>query len=586
MPQRIRGTGLSANSGPVLSSGRIMTEGGFGARTVLWVCALAATLAGPVAHAQQARITLLHTSDVHGNVLPWDDFRNEPGDGSLAQIATLVRQIRAEVDHPVLLLDSGDTIQGTPLEQFAHVRWGEPSPTIAAMNLMGYDAMAVGNHEFNFGLEVLRRAERQADFPFLSANTVSSTDGRPAFPEHMIVKAGDVRVGIIGLVTPNIPGWERPENYSGLAFRAMDEVAREQVRRLRDTEGCDLVVVLAHTGFETDLSNNSSTDTAYENFGERLSRVPGIDVLLTGHTHNDISPRELNGVIVSQPRARGRVLTRIDLELERGADSWQIASWQGANIKSAGAAADPEISETFAELHRRVATTLDGPAGETTQPVSVADCRLRDCAALDLIHQVQLAASHADLSLASLLSQHTPDLAAGPVTWRWIYAFYVYPNTLVKVEVTGEQVLDLLEHSARFYTGLECSVDGHCTVLTDTAIPHYNVDTMAGVSYRVDPTRPVGERVQDVRIGGLPIGLHDHFTLVCNNYRAAGGGGYPHLAGADQLWQSSAEMTDLIGDFIARSGPWQPEVDDNWWLGPLVIAERPVAATHSTGADR
>ena len=136
--------------------------------TILIVgCASAITLVSAHAAAQHQRLTLLHTSDLHGSVLPWDDFQNQPADGSLAQVSTLVREIREEVEDPVLLFDSGDTIQGTPFEQFPHVRWSEPSPTITAMNHIGYDAMAVGNHEYNIGLGDLRRADEQADFPFL-----------------------------------------------------------------------------------------------------------------------------------------------------------------------------------------------------------------------------------------------------------------------------------------------------------------------------------------------------------------------------------------------------------------------------------
>ncbi len=334
-----------------------------------------------------------------------------------------------------MLFDSGDTIQGTPFEQFPHVRWSEPSPTIAAMNLIGYDAMAVGNHEFNFGLEVLRRAEDQAEFPFLSANTIDLATDEPAFPTHMVIEADEIRIGVVGLVTPNIPGWEQPEHYRGLAFLPMDEVAREQIRLLRDAEGCDLVVVLAHTGFERDLDDGAASGTEIEDFGWRLAQIPGIDVLLTGHTHQDIPPRDLHGTIVSQPRARAHLLTRIDLELELRDGDWQIASWEGRNLTLDGVTPDPVIAGTMAELHERVAEALDGPVGLVGEPVSVAGCRLHDCAALDLIHQVQLEASGADLSLASLLTDRTPDLPAGPVTWRWIYAFYVYPNTLVKVAV-------------------------------------------------------------------------------------------------------------------------------------------------------
>ncbi len=548
--------------------------------TILIVgCASAITLASPHAAAQHQRLTLLHTSDLHGSVLPWDDFQNQPSDGSLAQVSTLVAQIRDEVDHPVLVFDSGDTIQGTPFEQFPHVRWSEPSPTITAMNRIGYDAMAVGNHEFNFGLDVLRRAEHQADFPFLSANTINKADGQPAFPANMVIEAGDLKVGVIGLVTPNIPGWERPEHYRGLVFEPMDESAREQVRLLREDQGCDLVILLAHTGFERGFDGGASSGTEVENFASRLSEVPGVDLILTGHTHKDIPPRLLNGAIVSQPRARARLLTRIDLTLEQEDDTWRIASWEGLNLPLKSIPPDPEIQQPMAELHHRVVAALEGPVGTVSDPISVVGCRLGDCAALDLIHQVQLEASGADVSLASLLTDRTPALPAGAVTWRWIYSFYVYPNTLVKVAVTGAEIKDILEHAARYYSGLECDATGGCTLLTDASVPHYNVDTMAGVSYRVDPTQPVGHRVRNLRIRGRVIDLHQRFTLVCNNYRAAGGGGYPHLAEADPVWRSSDEMTDLIGDFIERSGTWQPEVDNNWWIGPALTAERAQAAT-------
>ncbi len=548
--------------------------------TILIVgCASVTTLTPQYAAAQHQRLTLLHTSDLHGSVLPWDDFRNRPADGSLAQVATLVEEIRHEGDGTVLVLDSGDTIQGTPLEQFPHVRWSEPSPTIATMNLIGYDAMAVGNHEFNFGLEVLRRAEEQADFPFLSANTIAETTGTPAFQTHMVIKAGDIRVGVIGMVTPNIPGWERPEHYRGLIFRPMDEVAREQVRLLRDKEDCDLIVLLAHTGFEKDLDDGASSGTEHEDFAWRLAQIPGVDVLLTGHTHRDIPPRKVGGAIVSQPRARARLLTRIDLDFEHGTDGWRIASWEGRNLPLIDVVPDETIKASMAELHHRVAKALDGPVGNVTEALSVAGCRLRDCAALDLIHRVQLEASGADLSLASLLTDRTPDLSAGPVTWRWIYAFYVYPNTLVKVAVSGAEIKDILEHAARYYDGLDCASNTGCTLLTDATIPHYNVDTMAGVSYRLDPTREVGHRVRDMRIQGHAVDLHQVFTLVCNNYRAAGGGGYPHLAETEVVWQSSDEMTDLIGDFIARNGSWQPEIDNNWWIAPALTTESTTVVT-------
>jgi len=523
---------------------------------------------------QTAELTILHTSDLHGAVLPFNDFTNRASDrGSLAQVATLVEGIRENAAHPVLLLDSGDTLQGTPLEQFVHVRWGEPSPTIDAMNRIGYQAMAVGNHEFNFGLEALRRAERQADFPFLSANTVTVGSGRPAFPPYVVLEAGELRIGVLGLTTPNIPGWEQARNYAGLAFEPMDAAARRWVPVLRGKEDCDVVVVLAHTGFEVDPATGEANGTDHENFAWRLTAVPGIDVLLTGHTHDDIPPRLVRGVIVSQPQARARLLTRIDLSLERTGNRWKITRWSGVNLPTGAGPADAGILAAAEPAHRRVVAALDSAVGEVTAAVAVDRCRVEDCAAVDLLHAVQLDASGADLSLAALLNAHAPRLVPGPVTWRWIQAFYPYPNTLLAVRLKGSQVIDILEHSARFYDGLSCPSDGGCTVLTDASIPTYNVDTMAGLQYRIDPTRPEGSRIRDLRYRGLPLEPDDDFTLVCNSYRAAGGGLYPHLAEAEVVWRSSAEMTDLIGDYLARHRPWRPAVDGNWRLGRDIAGE-------------
>lgn len=494
------------------------------------------------------------------------------------QVASIVDEVRRTSDAPVLVFDGGDTIQGSPLEQFVHVRWGEPSPTITAMNRIGYDAMAVGNHEFNFGLEVLRRAEEEAAFPFLSANTIDERTGEPAFPPYVVLEAGAVRVGVLGLITPNVPGWEQPANYRGLRFEPMDSGARRWVPVLREREGCDVVVVLAHTGFERDPESGRPDDTAYENFAWRLTRVPGIDVLLTGHTHREIEPRLLDGVIVAQPRARARIVTRVDLWLEPVADGWRIGRWEGSNLPVADAPVDSELAAEFAPLRERLAESLDRPITTVTEPVSVRGCRVVDCAALDLVHEVQLAASGADLSLASLLSDGTPDLHPGPVTRRWVQGLYVYPNTLEVVVLTGAEVKDVLEHAARYYDGLECGADGGWTVLTDPEVRHYNVDTVSGLSYRVDPTRPEGDRVRDLRYRGRALDLHGSFTLVCNNYRAAGGGGYPHLADAKVVWTSSSEVADLISDYLEDLDPWRPVVDGNWRIAPSALREASSAA--------
>ncbi len=522
--------------------------------------------------AEAFNLTILHTSDLHGQVLPFDDARDRGAPGSLSRVSAAVTAIRQSTDHPVLLVDSGDTLQGTPLEELIHVRRNEASPTIKAMNLIGYSAMAVGNHEFNFGLGPLRRAEAEADFPFLAANAIDVGTGLPAFKPFVIKEMGQLKVGLLGLVTPNIPGWEEPAHYEGLAFQPMDEAARHWVSILREDEGCDLVIVLAHTGFEVDLETGETDGTGYENYGDRLAQVPGIDLLLTGHAHQNLPPRLLHDAIVSQPSSRARVMTRIDLEMARDEHgNWYIAQWEGDNIDLGDSEIDQEFVEIFDVQHQQVVKALARALTVVDAPVSVRGCRLRDCAAQDLIHQVQLQVSGADLSLASLLTGSTPDLAPGPVTRRWVRSFYIYPNTLRSVKLGGAQVKDVLEYGARYYDGIECPPSGPCTVIVDPDVRHYNIDTMQGLSYRIDPTRPEGDRVQDIRRNGRPLDLQASFTLVCNNYRAAGGGGFPHLAEAEVIWRSSEEVASMIDDHLSGLEIWSPEADGNWMIAPEII---------------
>jgi len=524
--------------------------------------------------APAARLTLLHTSDLHGAVLAHDDLRDRPAPGGLVRVAAAVARIRAAADHPVLLLDGGDTIQGSPLEELVHVEWGEPSPTVLAMNVLGYAAMAVGNHEFNFGIEVLRDAERQARFPFLAANVVDAATGEPAFRPYLVVEAGPLRVGVLGLTTSAIPRWELPDHYRGLRFAPMDEAARRWVPVLRGRERCDLVVVLAHTGFERDPDSGRELGGREENFAWRLAHVPGIDVLLTGHTHRNLPPRRVAGTIVSQPGARARYLTRIDLELERRGGRWRLVRWSGSNLDLAEGDLDPVLAARFEPLHRRVAAALDEPVGETTAPLSVRGCRLGDCAALDLIHAAQLEASGAELSLASILSDRTPELPPGPIPRRWVRALYPYANWPVVVRLTGAQLRDILEHAARYDDGLECPPGRPCVLLADADVRRYNVDTVEGMEYRVDPTAPEGHRIWALRFRGRPLDLHAVFTVVCNSYRAAGGGGFPHLAEAEVVWRGSEPMWKVLEAYLARHRPLAPAASGNWVIAPRLAGER------------
>ena len=231
------------------------------------------------ANVARAHITILSTTDMHGRIFPIDYYTNKYDNVGIAKVATLVKEARKN-DPDLLLVDSGDTIQGTPLEYFHNKRNNAPpDPMMLAMNALHYDSMAVGNHEYNFGLKVLEKARSEAKFPWLSANTYDTgAKGTPTthYTPYIVKEINGVRIGILGLTTPGIPNWENPENYAGLEFHETVSEAKKWVPILRDKEKVDLVVITMHMGIEEDLrtGKRESFASAERKRGDR-DRAPG-----------------------------------------------------------------------------------------------------------------------------------------------------------------------------------------------------------------------------------------------------------------------------------------------------------------------
>lgn len=518
---------------------------------------------------QRAWITVLSTTDLHGNILPVDYYTNKPDARGLAKVATLIRQARRENPAGTLLLDSGDTIQGTPLEYF-HNRKNNapPDPMMLAMNALRFDALAVGNHEYNFGLGVLEKARREASFPWLSANTYKKGTNETHFQPYVVKELNGVRVGLLGLTTPGVPFWENRENFAGLEFREPVAEARRWVAVLRERERVDLVVVAMHMGLEEDLRTGepSPGQVSNENTAARLAReAPGIDLILMGHTHREVPSLLINNVLLTQANFWGRHLARADVYLERGKGGrWRVAA------KSARTVAVGEATETDAEIARLVApydretqTWLARVIGESPAELTAADARFRDTAILDLIQRVQLDVGKADVSMVASFNPQAR-LPRGAVTVRDIAGLYIYENTLVVLEVTGRQLKDALEHSAKYFRAYE---PGRTPAeLVDEKIPAYNFDIAEGVTYDLDLTKPHGARVRNLRFRGQPLDPAQKLKLATNNYRVGGGGGYTMFRGAPELYRSSTEIRELIIDWVERNKRVPAEPSNNWRL--------------------
>src|SRR5262249_23755527 len=310
-----------------------------------------------------ARVTLLHTTDLHGALTPWDYLEDRPAVRGLTKVATLVRAIREE-GPPTVLLDAGDCIQGGI--EFGRVgRKPGPDPMMAAMSRMGYDAMALGNHEFDFGLSELVEARKAATFPWLSANLVREADGQPAFAASWIGAPGGVRVGVVGLTTPAIPFLADTGNASGLPVLPPVESARREVERLRSSGRCDVVVLLAHSGLERDPETGAEREggAPFANWGYRLAtEVPGVDVVILGHTHEVVPSVRVGGALVTQAGKWAQQLGRVDLVLTRGSatERWKLTSASARMIAVTDSLPEDEEIAALAKPHHEAARTALG----------------------------------------------------------------------------------------------------------------------------------------------------------------------------------------------------------------------------------
>jgi 2',3'-cyclic-nucleotide 2'-phosphodiesterase/3'-nucleotidase len=518
----------------------------------------------------RVHITILGTTDLHGNIYPVDYYTNKPDTRGLAKIATLIKQARK--DNPnSLLIDSGDTIQGTPLEYYHNKKNNDPTdPMMLAMNSLHYDSMTVGNHEYNFGLKVLEKARSEAKFPWLSANTYeTSAVDKNHYQPYLMKEIGGVRIAVLGLTTPGIPNWENGPNYAGLQFKEPLVEAKKWVPMLREKERADIVVIAMHMGLEEDLRTGIPTPGQVQNENEAVAiakEVPGVDVIFMGHTHRDVPALLINGVLLTQANHWGRHLARADFYLEQQEGKWRVYAKAARTIPAdERVVADDEILKLAEPYDRETQVWLSRPIGESAVELTAKDARFRDTAILDLIQRAQMEAGKADVSMAASFNTQA-QIPKGPVTVREIAGLYVYENTLVVLEVTGQQLKEALEHSAKYFRTYEPGKSA--AELVDERIPAYNFDIAEGVTYDLDISKPVGQRIQNLRFKGKAVDPAQKFRLATNNYRVNGGGGYVMYKNAPVVYRSSEEIRDLIIDWVERHKTVPSEPNNNWRIVP------------------
>ena len=525
-----------------------------------------------VAHSfvpERVQITILGTTDLHGNINPIDYYTNKPDNRGFAKVATLIKRIRKEQPN-TLLIDSGDTIQGSPLESF-HSRKNNmrTDPMMLVMNALNYDAMAVGNHEYNFGLKVLEKARGEAKFPWLSGNTYEKGTERTHYKPYIVKDVAGVKIGILGLTTPGIPYWDNPPNYAGLEFRDPVSEARKWVETLRTKEKVDVVVIAMHMGLGEDLRTGEASPGQIPHENEAISiakEVPGVDVIFMGHTHREVSSLYVNGVLLTQANHWGRHLARADLYLQKEPTGWRVYAKSARTLPTDDRVEpDVEVVKLAEPYDRQTQQWLERVVAQSPEDLTAEDARFRDTAILDLIQKVQLEAGKADVSMVASFNQQAR-IDKGPVTVRDVTELYVYENTLAVLEVTGQQIKDALEHSAKYYNTYEAGKTPR--ELINDKIPAYNFDIAEGVTYDLDISKPIGSRIQNLRFKGQPLSMTRKLRLATNNYRVNGGGGYTMYKNAPVVYRSGEEIRELMVDWMERNKTIPTKPNNNWRIVP------------------
>ncbi len=510
----------------------------------------ASLIAAPVQ--DTAHVVLVATTDLHGHMTGRDYVADRPAPNGVARVARVVDSLRARYPGQVVLVDAGDLLQGDPFATyFARVAAREPHPIIEAMNLTGYDAVTPGNHDFDWGVPLLRRAIGDARFAYVSANVFDLPGDTLLLPAYRVVRRQGVRIGIAGFTTPGVMVWDRAQVRGRIRVAPIEAAMARTLEAVR--RDADLSVVIIHSGMEG-RSSYDDTVVGGENVAATLATVrPRPDVVVVGHSHREMRDSVIGGVHFVQPLPFGASVSVVHVTLARdGQGTWRVRQIRADLVPTKDVPPSDLLAQRLTAAGDSVAAWVRTPLGLATGAMREAGARAEPAPIINFVNQVQRSRTHADLSATSAF-----DLRAGfdadTIRIGHVLALYPYENTLRAIRITGDQLKAYLEWSARYF-----EVDPAGRASLNDSVPGYDYDIVSGARYDIDLRRPVGDRVQRLSVRGRPVMPSDSFTMAINSYRQSGAGGYDMVRAAPVVYDRGESIPELLIDEIRTHGPIDP----------------------------
>ena len=574
-------------------------------------------------------LRILETSDIHVNLMNYDYYQTKTDNKvGLVQTATLVNKAREEAKNSVLF-DDGDALQGTPLGDYVANKINDPKkpvdpsythPLYRLMNLMKYDVISLGNHEFNYGLDYLNKVIEKTDFPVINSNVYKDdhddkeeNDENYFKPYHILKKevvdeAGQkqiVKIGVMGFVPPQIMNWDKANLEGKVKAKDIVATAKIMVKKMQD-EGADIIVALAHSGVDKSEYKEANK---MENASYHLAtQVPGVDAVLMGHSHTEVQD-VFNGVPVVMPGVFGSNLGIIDMQLKKVNGKWEVQKDQSkpqlrpiANSKGTPLVeSDQKLVNEIKDEHEKTIEYVNTHVGETKAPINSYFSLVQDDPSVQIVTNAQKWYVEQELKKPEyekikdipVLSAGAPfkaggrngatyytDIPAGTLAIKNVADLYVYPNTLYAVKVNGAQVKEWLEMSAGQFNQIDPKKTEE-QPLVNIGYPTYNFDILDGLKYEIDVTQPAKydkdgkvinantNRIINMTYEGKPVADNQEFIVATNNYRGSSQT-FPGVSKGEVVYQSQDETRQIIVKYMQKIKDIDPAADQNWTFKPIV----------------